>query len=173
MYVHTYMHPWLESRDLSLLTQLAHSEYATVTLIQAQRSGARHGYRRLRCKILSQILSSTEPPGWQAGEQVGGKMNFLAKTITSLESRLDSVLLGEQEQAAPKKAAGLAAERKSTDQASGNGTPPPSSSSGGHEPLTVELWFQLKLHLRLPPVELAHLRHHSPGQQHPVAEGAN
>jgi len=58
-------------------------------------------------------------------------MNFLAKTITNLESRLDSVL-GEQEQTAPKKAAGPAAERKSTDRTSGKGTPPPihSPSSG-------------------------------------------
>ncbi|RPB28285.1 hypothetical protein L211DRAFT_864913 [Terfezia boudieri ATCC MYA-4762] len=81
-------------------------------------------------------------------------MNFLAKTITNLESRLDSVLLGEEEQTAQKKATGLAAERKSTDRGSGKvevaptatsnrtGSPAPSISraatpSGGGGKLTL------------------------------------
>lgn len=47
-------------------------------------------------------------------------MNFLAKTIGNLESRLDSVLLGDQDQLAkqsPKAAENKLAER--------GGTPPP------------------------------------------------
>ncbi|KAF8417443.1 TATA element modulatory factor 1 TATA binding-domain-containing protein [Tirmania nivea] len=55
-------------------------------------------------------------------------MNFLAKTITNLESKLDSVLLGEQEQAAPRKAAGQAADGKSTDRASGKAEVAPTAT---------------------------------------------
>ena len=88
-------------------------------------------------------------------------MNFLAKTIGNLESRLDSVLLGEQDQQA--KQPPKAAENKLADR---GGTPPTAVGFSGGDQLILSYNPQLKVHPL--PYGPALLHHRYPEMQPPA-----